>query len=56
MKLAINIEYTATADRPGETDQDEEQTFDAARDLFEDAVVAIRRRCEAAGLDVTVER
>jgi hypothetical protein len=55
VKLVINIEYSATADRPGEGEQEEEQTLDTAREFFADALVAIRRRCEAAGLELSVE-
>jgi hypothetical protein len=55
MKLAINVEYSATADRPGETEQDEERILDSARELFGDAVAALRRRCEAEGVDLMAQ-
>ena len=54
MRVSISIEYDASPDREGETEDEKQRVLDVVGEEFEGVVESIRRRCEAEGLHVNV--
>jgi hypothetical protein len=50
VKVSLSIEYSADADRPGETAEDEQATLDAVQEAVDAFREAIERACAARGL------
>jgi len=57
MIVKLNIEYSAEADREGETDADEQRVLDALKGSVDQIARIVRESCEAEGItDITIRQ